>query len=182
MGDCCYLSFPGWSGQVARYAGARLVLKELGTGARLSLGTKCLGWSQLSIGSDVGIDKHGYLDASGGMISIGYNSKLNRNVTLNASVGVSIAIGEDCLVGPNLVSSEANHIFADRDVKVREPGREFGNIIISNDEWIAANAINLSKVTIGDQLIVATGAVVTKSFPARSILAGVPAKVIGDWK
>ena len=182
MGDRCHLSFPSWSGQLERYAGARLVSKEMGAIARLGLGTKSLAWSQLSIGFDVGIDEHGYLDGTGDMISIGYNSKLNRNITLKASVDDSITIGEDCLVGPNVAFSEANQIFADRDVKVREPGRELGNITIGNDEWIAVNDIILSKVIIGDHLIVATGAVVTKSFPARSILAVGPAKVIGDRK
>ncbi len=50
---------------------------------------------------------------------------------------------------------------------------------IGNDVWIAAGAIVLHKVKIGDGAIVGAGAVVTKDVPPYSIVAGVPAKVIG---
>lgn len=175
-------ALPGRLGQVARYSWARIVLHEMGAGARLGRGSKCVGLSQLSIGADVGIDDNGYLDASGGVISISRNTKLNRNVTLNASVGGSIAIGEDCLIGPNVVFRTANHRYETLEAKINEQGHKHGEIDIGDDVWIGANAIILPNVTIGDQSIVAAGAVVTKSFPARSILAGVPAKMIGERK
>ena len=47
---------------------------------------------------------------------------------------------------------------------------------------IAAGAIVSGGVTIGDNVIVAAGAVVTKDVPDYSIVAGVPAKVIGDTR
>lgn len=50
---------------------------------------------------------------------------------------------------------------------------------IGNDVWIAAGAIILHKVKIGDGAVVGAGAVVTKDVPPYAIVAGVPAKVIG---
>lgn len=48
--------------------------------------------------------------------------------------------------------------------------------------WLGANAIILPGVKIGDYCVIAAGAVVTKSFPDRSIVAGVPAQLIGNNK
>lgn len=46
--------------------------------------------------------------------------------------------------------------------------------------WIGANATVLGGVTIGRQAVVAAGSVVTKDVPADAIVAGVPARVIGQ--
>lgn len=56
----------------------------------------------------------------------------------------------------------------------------FGPIAIGNNVSIGTNALILPGVTIGDNCIVGAGAVVTKSVPANSVVAGVPAKVIGS--
>lgn len=45
--------------------------------------------------------------------------------------------------------------------------------------WIASRATFLPGVTIGKGSVVASGAIVTKDVPPLSIVAGVPAKVIG---
>lgn len=44
--------------------------------------------------------------------------------------------------------------------------------------WIGAKAVVLASVTIGDGAVVAAGAVVTKDVPARTVVGGVPTKVI----
>ena len=58
-------------------------------------------------------------------------------------------------------------------------------VIIGNKVWLATGAMIMSGVTIGDGAIVAAGAVVTKDVPERSMVAGVPAKVVKenvDWR
>jgi hypothetical protein len=51
-------------------------------------------------------------------------------------------------------------------------------IVIAENVWIGANATILPGVVIGDNAIIAAGAVVTKHVPENAVVAGVPAKVI----
>jgi acetyltransferase-like isoleucine patch superfamily enzyme len=53
-----------------------------------------------------------------------------------------------------------------------------GSVKIGSHCWIGAKAIILKDVALGDYCIVAAGAVVTKSFPAGSVVAGVPAQLL----
>ena len=49
---------------------------------------------------------------------------------------------------------------------------------IGNRVWIGAHAAILAGVTIGDNAVVAAGAVVTKDVPANVVVGGIPAKII----
>ena len=49
---------------------------------------------------------------------------------------------------------------------------------IGNGVWVGAHATILSGVTIGDNAVIAAGAVVTKDVPANAVAGGVPAKII----
>ena len=53
-----------------------------------------------------------------------------------------------------------------------------GKIKIGNNVFIGVNSIVLPGVTLGDNIIVASGSVVTKSFESNVVIGGVPAKVI----
>jgi acetyltransferase-like isoleucine patch superfamily enzyme len=53
-------------------------------------------------------------------------------------------------------------------------------IVIGDDVWIGANAVILPGVTIGEQSIVAAGAVVNRDVPPRTVVAGIPARVIKE--
>ena len=59
------------------------------------------------------------------------------------------------------------------------PGFSKGHIVIGDDVWIGSGATIMSGVHIGQGCIVAAGALVTKDCPPYSIVAGIPAKVIG---
>lgn len=54
----------------------------------------------------------------------------------------------------------------------------YGKIILGNNVFLGNNVIILSGVKIGDNCVVGAGAVVTKSIPANSVIAGVPARVL----
>jgi acetyltransferase-like isoleucine patch superfamily enzyme len=65
------------------------------------------------------------------------------------------------------------------------PGEMSQEIIIGENVWIGYRAMILKGVTIGNGAVVAAGAIVTKDVPERSLVAGVPAKVIREnveWK
>ena len=85
-----------------------------------------------------------------------------------------IYIGNDCLLGHNATLCTINHA-QDPD---RRGDMEFHPIHIEDKVWLGANVTILPGVTIGEEAIVAAGAVVTKDVPPRTIVGGIPAKVI----
>ena len=51
-------------------------------------------------------------------------------------------------------------------------------VVVGKGVWIGSHATILPGVTIGEGAVVAAGAVVARDVPARTVVAGVPAKVI----
>jgi len=87
-------------------------------------------------------------------------------------------IGNRVSVAPGVIlvtSSDPNHSKIAPYVKCIR-----GKIVINDDAWIGAGTIILPNITIGMGSVVAAGAVVTKSVEPYSIVAGVPAKKIGE--
>lgn len=85
-----------------------------------------------------------------------------------------IHIGANVRMGPGLKIVSANH-----DVYDYAHHEKSGPIVIEDNCWLAANAVILPGVHLGEHTVVAAGSVVTKSFPAgNQVLAGVPAAVI----
>ena len=91
----------------------------------------------------------------------------------NCFVGNHVLFATGCLV------VDHNH-GTDRSKRIDEQACVLRSINIGNDVWIGAHATVLPGVTIGDGAIVAANAVVTKDVPPNAIVAGVPAKIIGE--
>jgi acetyltransferase-like isoleucine patch superfamily enzyme len=83
------------------------------------------------------------------------------------------------MIAPGVRMFSENHNFSD-DTTIKVQGVSWNPITIEDDCWIASGATLLAGVTIGRGSVVAAGAVVTKSFPPNSIIAGVPAKRISE--
>jgi acetyltransferase-like isoleucine patch superfamily enzyme len=67
------------------------------------------------------------------------------------------------------------------DMETRRSDLEFGApLSIGNDRWIGGHAVINPRVTLGNNVVVASGSVVTSSFGDTAVLAGVPAKVIRE--
>lgn len=108
----------------------------------------------------------------------GQNIKVGKNVFINSGCCFQdqggIEIGDNALIGQQVVIATINHDFAPE-----KRGNMFpAPVKIGNRVWIGAHATILSGVTIGDNSIIAAGAVVTKDVPANVVVAGVPAKII----
>nr|WP_231718274.1 sugar O-acetyltransferase [Vibrio coralliirubri] len=90
--------------------------------------------------------------------------------------GNFVTIGESVLLAPNVVITTTGHPL---DAIQRSEGYEQSlPIVIGDRVWIGANATILGGVTIGENSIVAAGAVVNKDVPPNTVVAGVPAKPI----
>lgn len=105
-------------------------------------------------------------------IHFGKNVFINSGVTFTDMGGIYLADG--VLVGPNATLLSVNHPLA---VSQRH-GVELKPVHIHQNAWIGANATILPGVTVGENAVVAAGAVVSRNVPANTVVAGVPARVI----
>lgn len=108
-------------------------------------------------------------------IRIGSKNYFNRDVMIDAW-GL-VEIGDDNMFGPRVFITDSNHQLRSGSAPAELP-MDVGHVRIGNRCWIGAGAVLLKDVELGDECVVAAGAVVTKSFPAGSVIAGVPAKAL----
>jgi acetyltransferase-like isoleucine patch superfamily enzyme len=87
-----------------------------------------------------------------------------------------VRIGDRVLIASHVVITSRAHPVAVPRYGIVEDAP----VVIENDVWIGAGAIVLPGVTVGQGSIIGAGAVVTKSVDPRTIVAGVPAKQIGQ--
>lgn len=108
----------------------------------------------------------------------GRNITVGKNVFINACCNFQdqggITIGDGSLIGHKCVLATLNHGFAPDDRGSLYPAP----IVIGKNVWIGASVTVLPGVSIGDNAIVAAGAVVTKDVQANTIVAGVPARYV----
>jgi acetyltransferase-like isoleucine patch superfamily enzyme len=108
------------------------------------------------------------------IIKIGNNIATNNNIVLCAEN--YIEIGDNTLIGQNVTIMD--HEAHDINPEKRRQIGEIGKVIIGKNTWLGNNVIILKNSEIGDNSIVASGAIVTRKFPANVIIGGVPAKII----
>ncbi|MCC5847013.1 MAG: acyltransferase [Verrucomicrobia bacterium] len=133
----------------------------------------------IEIGDGVYIGRNTIVYCKGGNIKLRDRANLSSNCQVFSSNDLTIGAG--CMIGAYsylLSGGEYDHKsevpFADQD------GMETkGPCVLGDNCWLGARVTVLDGVTIGENSVLAAGAVVTKSFPAKSIVGGVPAKEIG---
>lgn len=111
-------------------------------------------------------------------INIGRFTQIGKNVFINHACSFldmgGITIEDDVLIGPkvNLITESHPLNPAERKALVVKP------IVIKRNAWIGAGVSILPGVTVGENAVVAAGAVVNKDVSANTVVAGVPAKFI----
>jgi acetyltransferase-like isoleucine patch superfamily enzyme len=105
-------------------------------------------------------------------IHIGKNVFVNHACTFMDRGGITLE--DEVLIGPKVNLITTNHPInpSERRATISNP------IVIKKRAWIGAAATIMPGVTIGENSVVAAGAVVTKDVPANSIVGGIPAKLI----
>ena len=108
----------------------------------------------------------------------GKNITVGENVFINACCNFQdhggVTIGDGCQIGHNVVFATLNHGLAPEERKSTYPAP----IVLGKNVWVGSNATILQGVTVGDNAVVAAGAVVTKDVAANTVVGGVPARFI----
>lgn len=107
-------------------------------------------------------------------IEVGHDFLANYNVTILDVAPVRI--GDYCLIGPNTLITTVGHPLSPRGR--RGQLGQAKPVHIGNDVWIGGNCTILPGVTIGNNVVVAAGAVVNKDVPDNCLVGGVPARII----
>ncbi len=107
-------------------------------------------------------------------IHVGNDFLSNYNLTILDMAPVTI--GSHVMIGPNCGIYTVNHPMAPNGR--RQYLAQAKPVTIGNDVWFGGSVTVLPGVTIGNNVIVAAGAVVTKDVPDNTLVAGVPAKPI----
>lgn len=108
----------------------------------------------------------------------GKNITVGKNVFINSGCCFQdqggIVVGDGTLIGQQVVLATINHDLT--------PDKRRDNllspIVIGRNVWIGAHATVLAGVTVGDNAVIAAGAVVTKDVPKNAVVGGVPARLI----
>lgn len=141
-----------------------------------------LGTYGISIGNNVGIGSHSKVIVSTSLNDIGKGITIGNNVGIGefAYLGGAggLEIGDDCIIGQYLSCHPENHNYEDTNTLIRLQGVNRKGIKIAPNCWIGSKVTILDGVTIGKGSVIAAGAVVTSSFPANSIIGGIPAKLL----
>ncbi len=111
-------------------------------------------------------------------INYGKHTKIGKNVFINFDCTFldlgGITIEDNVLIAPKVSLLSEGHPVSSDD----RHSLMVGHIHIKKNAWIGANATILPGVTIGENSIVASGAVVSKDVPDNTVVGGIPAKVI----
>jgi acetyltransferase-like isoleucine patch superfamily enzyme len=140
------------------------VALQIGRDARVELGR----WSWVGHGTKIRCHE--------GVVSIGAKTVLGQECTISAYQHISI--GRECVIADRVMLIDFDHGVVEVERPVRLQGIYKRDVRVGNNVWIGYGACILRGVTIGDNAIVGTSAVVTKDVPANAVVAGVPARVI----
>ena len=112
-----------------------------------------------------------------GSLTVGRDCSVNPYTVIRGEV----RIGDAVRIGAHTSILGFNHTMTDTTVEFfRQPLTSRG-IRIGNDVWVGSHVVVLDGVTVGDQSVLAAGAVVTKDVPAGAIVGGNPARFL-RWR
>ena len=166
----------------------RSMFKKYGTGAHVVHPYYIYGQWNIEVGNHFTVGPNFWMEAIDyygsqkftPSIKIGDGFNAQRNCHIGAID--SITIGNGVLLGSNILITDHAHGDTSKEqnniAPATRPLISKGPVVIGNNVWIGDNAVILPNVTLGDGCIVGAGAVVTKSFPAGSVIGGNPARLL----
>ncbi|MGG0476118.1 maltose acetyltransferase domain-containing protein [Priestia aryabhattai] len=113
-------------------------------------------------------------------VDYGYNIFVGENFSANFDCVIldvcEVRFGDNCMLAPGVHVYTATHPL---DPTERNSGKEYAKpIIVGDNVWIGGSAVINPGVSIGDNVVIASGSVVTKDVPNNIVVGGNPAKII----
>jgi len=137
---------------------------EIGRSATVRLGR----WSWIGQGCKI--------RAHEGEVTIGEKSVMGQDCTISAYQHVSV--GRECIIADRVMMIDFDHGVVEAERPIREQGIYKRDVRVGHNAWIGYGACLLRGVTVGDNAIIGTSAVVTADVPENAVVAGIPARVI----
>lgn len=112
----------------------------------------------------------------GGHVHFGKNIYANFNLTMVDDT--HIYVGDYTMIGPNVIIATAGHPILP---ELREQSYQYNMPVhIGRNCWLGAGVIVLPGITIGDNVVVGAGSVVTKDLPSNVIAVGNPCRILRE--
>ncbi len=111
-----------------------------------------------------------------GEVSIGAKTVMGQECTFSAYRHV--AIGRECIIADRVMMIDFDHGVVEVERPIRLQGIYKRDVRVGNNVWMGYGACVLRGVSVGDNSILGTNAVVTKDVPANAVVGGVPAHLI----
>ena len=137
---------------------------EIGRGAALRIGR----WAWIGHGSKIRVHE--------GEVSIGAKTVMGQECTISAYQHVEI--GRECIVADRVMLIDFDHGVVEVERPIRLQGIYKRDIRVGHNVWIGYGACVLRGVSVGNNSILGTSAVVTQDVPENAVVAGIPARVI----
>ena len=145
------------------FIGPKVVI-QIGKSARVELGR----WSWIGHGTKIRCHE--------GVVSIGAKTVLGQECTISAYQHLSI--GRECVIADRAMFIDFDHGMVEVERPIRLQGIYKRDTRVGNNVWIGYGACILRGVTVGDNAVIGTNAVVTKDVPDNAVVGGVPARII----
>ena len=128
------------------------------------------------VGEDCYIEPPLHANMAGAYVHFGKNVYANFNLTL-VDDG-HIYVGDYTMIGPNVTIATAGHPILP---ELREKGYQYNmEVHIGKNCWLGSGVVVLPGVTIGDNVVVGAGSIVTKDLPSNVVAVGNPCRVLRE--
>ena len=160
---------------------------NFGKHSQLGRHAKIIGAEMIHVGSDVLLGKYIWLNAKDNSndgevtLYIEDGTYIGRFVQINA--WHSVTIGRNVLISDRVFIGDADHNYDDDNKPIIKQGDSFkGGVTLKDGCWVGIGAVILPNVTIGRNAVIAANSVVTKNVPDFTVVGGIPAKIIKNFK